>query len=448
MKRRGAFHPEKTLLALTGAKPRLAIAFSGGVDSTVLAHALIRAQRSFAGLRLLHVDHGLQSASASWAAHCARMARTWRVPFVALRADIRKVRGASPEAAARDARYALLARAMEAGEVLVTAQHRDDQVETFLLQLFRGAGVAGLAAMPALAPFAPGRIARPLLDTPRAQLLDYAKAHRLHWVDDPSNEQTVFGRNFLRHRVMPAIRERWPGVDSAIARSAAHMADAHHLLSSQAARDLAAAADGDGLNVAALRALPVARRRNLLRAFVTRAGLEPPQANWLREIVGPMLAARADSQPEIELNGGVLRRRAGRLELQVGSRGRAVSRIESASKSWRWKDQRELIVNDAGDSLRLVDDAAGPLDLDQLPATLTLAPRRGGESLRPGPRARTQSLKSLLQAAKIPLDERTRLPLLFLGDRLIAAGDRWVDASVAATVKSRRRARLRFIRAA
>jgi tRNA(Ile)-lysidine synthase len=444
MKSTGALHPEKNLLELLGSRARIAVAFSGGVDSTVLSHALLSARRKFSGVRLLHVDHGLQSASAHWSRHCARLARSWGVRFVALRADIKRERGASQEAAARAARYALLAQALQPDEVLVTGQHRDDQVETLLLQLFRGAGVAGLAAMPAIAAFGAGRIARPLLDTPRAQILEYARANALHWIEDPTNEQTTFGRNFLRLRVMPAIRERWPGVDQAIARSARHMADAQQLLEAQAGGDLARAADGAGLSVAMLRALPSARQRNLMRAFFTRAGLEPPQANWLREILGPMLTASADAQPELKFPDGLIRRRAGRLELEVKSQDLQKIRNESASKSWRWKHQRELIVNDAGDALALVADPAGPIDLDRLPPILEIKPRRGGEKLRPAPHARTQSLKSLLQAAKIPVDERARLPLLFAGDSLIAAGDRWIDASVAANVNSRHRVRLKW----
>jgi tRNA(Ile)-lysidine synthase len=179
-----------------------------------------------------------------------------------------------------------------------------------------------------------------------------------------------------------------------------------------------------------------------VRAFVARAGLETPQANWLREITGPMLEARIDANPELKLPGGLVRRRAGRLELEVSSEVRDGDQIEIVSKSWRWQKNRALIVNEAGDSLRLAHAADGPIDLDKLPATLTLRARRGGETLRPGVRARTRTLKSLMQAAKMPLDERACVPLLFDGDRLIAAGDRWIDASVSATVKSRRRARL------
>src|SRR5262245_39424875 len=141
------FDPVAHLLAHAGPRPRVVVAFSGGIDSSALVHALARQRRKLGGLRLVHVDHGLQAASGEWAEHCARIARELRVPFVTLKARIERKRGESPEAAAREARYALLEQAMKPDEVLVTAQHRDDQVETLLLQLFRGAGVAGLAAM-------------------------------------------------------------------------------------------------------------------------------------------------------------------------------------------------------------------------------------------------------------------------------------------------------------
>jgi tRNA(Ile)-lysidine synthase len=444
-------NPVDALLELTGAEPRVAVAFSGGLDSSVLAHALVEGRRRFAHLRLLHVDHGLQAASADWAKHCARQARRWRVPFVSLRASIAKTKGDSPEAAARDARYALLAQALEPGEVLVTAQHRDDQAETLLLQLFRGAGVAGLAAMPRIAPYGPGRIARPLLDEPRANLERYARRHDLAWIEDPSNVETRFARNFLRHKVMPVIREKWPFVDASLAQSARYMGDALRLLDADARADLMRAMDGAGLNVAALRALPSSRRRNVLRAFITAAGVDAPSAARMMEIAGSLLMARADAQPEVRWPGGAMRRRAGRLELEVISHDSVERKIENTLKSWQWKDEREFILNGAGDRISFVADSAGPIDLDLLPATLTLRPRAGGETIRPDARARTQSLKKLLQAARISVEERARLPLVFTGEgpkgRLVAVGDRWIDASIAANVKSRRRARLKWTRA-
>jgi tRNA(Ile)-lysidine synthase len=433
-------------------RPRIVVAYSGGLDSTVLTHALRQQRRKLEGLRLVHVDHGLHPASSDWSAHCARQARAWRLPFVALNARVKIVRGESLEAAARDARYALLAQELEEGEVLVTAQHLDDQVETLLLQLFRGAGVAGLAAMPPCTRFAQGLIVRPLLSHTRAELAQYAARHRLQWVEDPSNQAERFGRNFLRHRVMPLLRGRWAGVDAAIARTARHMAEAAGLLDETAQRDLVAVADGDGLNVAALRRLRPVRRRNVLRAFIAGAGLELPSTATMLEIAGTLLAVRADAQPEVSWDGGTLIRRAGRLTLEVKSHDQKIIKPEPALKSWAWKEDREFILNGAGDRLTLADDDVGPIDLDKLPAMLRLRPRRGGERLRPGPQARTQALKKLLQAARLTVEERARLPLLFDGDdskgALIAAGDRWIDASIAANVKSRRRARLIWTRRA
>jgi tRNA(Ile)-lysidine synthase len=370
------------------------------------------------------------------------------VPLTTLRASIAKQKGDSPEAAARDARYALLARALEPGEVLVTAQHQDDQAETLLLQLFRGAGVAGLAAMPRVAPFGPGRIARPLLGESRASLEDHARRHGLEWIEDPSNVETRFARNVLRHKVMPVIRERWPKVDASLALSANYMGDALRLLDADARTALMRAMDGAGLNVAALRALTASRRRNVLRAFIAAAGVDPPSAARMMEISGSLLIARADAQPEVRWSGCVMRRRAGRLELEVTPQDPIGKEIENTLKSWCWKDEREFILNGAGDRISLVADSAGPIDLELLPDTLRLRPRSGGETIRLDARARTQSLKKLLQAARISVEERARLPLLFAGEgpkgRLIAAGDRWIDASIAANVKSRRRARLRW----
>jgi tRNA(Ile)-lysidine synthase len=431
--------PAAALITLAGRKPRVMVAFSGGMDSTVLAHLLVKQRRKLGSLRLAHVDHGLQPASADWSRHCAQLARRWRVPLIQLRARI--VRGkASPEAAARDARYALLAQAMEPGEVLVTAQHRDDQAETLLLQLLRGAGVAGLAAMPVFAPFAPGYLARPLLAVAREDLEATARAARLRWIDDPSNANTRFSRNFVRHRLMPLIREHWPGADKALARSAAHMAEAAVLLHERASQDLARLADGAGLSVSALRALSVPRRRNALRTFIARHGVEMPEASRLREMTGPLLAARADAQPAIAWGDARMVRRDGRLELQ---KSREKPR-EFVAKSWRWQIGQPLSLD--GGSLMIHEDAAGPIDVSQLPPVLELRLRTGGERMRPGHAARTQTLKSLLQNAKVPVEDRATLPLLFAGERLIAAGDRWIDASIAATVKSRRRARLKWTR--
>jgi len=220
------------------------------------------------------------------------------------------------------------------------------------------------------------------------------------------------------------------------------MAEAARLLDERAAQDLAGLADGAGLSVSALRALPVARRRNALRGFIARAGIEMPEGSRLKEMSGPLLDARADAHPEVRWANSRLVRSGGRLQLQ------ALHEVahEFIAKSWRWRADRRLLLGDAG-SLELLDDAAGPIDLARLPRVLELRARSGGERLRLSEKARTQTLKALLQNAKIPVSERAHLPLLFAGDRLIAVAHRWIDESIAATVKSRHRARLKWTRA-
>jgi len=313
-------------------------------------------------------------------------------------------------------------------------------VETLLLQLFRGAGIPGLAAMPALAPFGPGFVARPLLEVSRSEIEALARKARLTWIEDPSNTNTRFSRNFLRQRLMPLIREHWPGVDKAVARSAAHMAAAAALLNERAVQDLARLADGAGVSVTGLRALPVGRRRNALRTFIASHGVEMPEASRLRELSGPLLDARADAQPEVAWADARIVRRSGRLELQTL---REAPR-EFVAKSWRWQVDRRLILEHG--ALEIIDDAAGPIDLALLPKVIDVRARHGGERMRPGAKARMRTLKSLLQDSKIPVEERAQMPLLFANEQLVAAGDRWIDASVAATVKSRRRARLKWAR--
>jgi tRNA(Ile)-lysidine synthase len=242
--------------------------------------------------------------------------------------------------------------------------------------------------------------------------------------------------------VLPAIRQQWIGAVESIARSARHMAEADQLLTALGRADLARAADGDDVNVAVLRTLPAARRRNALRAWMSGRGIETPTTSQMREIAGRLLAARADAQPEIRWPGAVVRRRGGRLLIEVKSEVPVAAAEELISKSWLWSQQRECLLNQQGESLSLVDDPEGPIDLDRVGPALEVRAREGGETIRLGARARTQALKKLIQAAKMSVETRARLPLLFSGDRLVAAGDRWIDASILANDKSPRRARL------
>jgi len=423
----------------------LCVAFSGGADSTALLAALAQLRRPPLRLRALHVDHRLHPHSSSWAAHCRRVARALGVPLRVRTANVPRARGESLEAAARAARYGLLATALAPDEVLLTAHHQDDQLETVLLQLLRGAGIAGIAAMPALAAFARGRLVRPLLPWSRAELTAWARSQGLEWIEDPGNSELRLDRNYLRARVLPLIRERWPAAAATVTRAARHAAEAQRLLDAVGAADAARASFGAMLSAQRLRTLPPERRRNALRFWITAAGHLAPPASRLEEIAGPLLQARADAQPCVRWEGALLQRQADLLSLRAapGTRGVPAApapRLEEVS--WPWRRRRTCALPGCGGKLTLKRDARGPLDLDALPATLTLRARRGGERLRPvraGPR---RALKSLLQEARVPVAERARLPLIFAAETLIAVAGLWLDESVQASAASRRRARL------
>jgi tRNA(Ile)-lysidine synthase len=425
------------------------VAFSGGADSTALLAALAKLPRPPLKLRALHVDHRLHPHSSRWSAHCRRVARALDVPLTVRTATVGRRRGESPEAAARATRYALLGAALTAGEALLTAHHQDDQLETVLLQLLRGAGVAGLAAMPPVAPFARGVLARPLLQLPRAELTAWVSAQGLPWIEDESNELLRFDRNYLRARVLPVIRERWPRAAATVARSARHAAEAQRLLEALGEADAARAACGAMLSAKVLRTLPPDRRRNALRFWISAAGYLAPPSSRLEEIAGPLLAAREDAQPLVTWEGAVVQRQADLLSLRrtATPSGRTAPAPAAAARPleqlvWHWRDRRSCVLPAPFGSLTLRRDARGPLDLDALPPMLILRARRGGERLRPVRGGSRRALKSLLQEARVPVAQRAHLPLIFAGERLIAAADLWLDESVQASGASARRARL------
>jgi tRNA(Ile)-lysidine synthase len=425
--RASPLHPEwlyAQLLRLYphAASARLCVAFSGGEDSTALLGLLAAVPAARVRLRALHIDHGLHPQSAHWARACRATARTLGVPLRTRHLQLGRRRGESLEALARAARYAALAASLRVGEVLLTAHHLEDQFETVLLQLLRGAGLPGLAAMPGVMPLGVGVLARPLLDVPRAQLRAWVQAQRLPCLEDPSNTDEAFDRNFLRHRVLPVIASRWPAAARTVSRSAGYIAQAQALLDELAAADAARAADGAALTVAALRALPLIRRRNALRFWIAQQGHRTPDARRLEEIAVTLLAARVGANPSVRWGASQVQRHAGRLLLEK-------ARAPSTPYELVWDRRRSsrLALPTGAGRLELVPAAHGSIASVGLPAQLTVRSRRGGERLRPRAGGPSRTLKSLLQNAAISLPERQNLPLLFAGEHLVAVADLWVD---------------------
>lgn len=371
----------------------------------------------------IHVHHGLSRNADAWLAHCEAECARLDVPLIARHVQVKR-RGRGIEAAARDVRYAALAEAArEAGaRIVVTAHHRDDRLETFLLQWMRGAGVDGLAAFPPARTFAFDlQLVRPLIDVGRAEIERYVEQHRLRYVDDESNDDTALLRNAVRSDIVPRIEALRFGFRDAAARSIDLVAEAAEAMRSIAASDSNACAEGapDGmLWVDRLAALPMARQTGVLRLWLARAGLEAPSRARLLEMLEQARNARSDARMLVRIGDCEVRRYRGLLLLK---RAHDTSRDTHAVQ---WSGEDEVPVPAWGGVLKFVAVKGEGFDSEWLRAQpLQVRPRGGGERFKPHPARPSKTLKRLFQDAGIPEFERGRLPLLWrAGDLIYVAG--------------------------
>ncbi len=387
---------------------RLVAGLSGGVDSVVLLDLLLRASKKLRfELAALHVNHQINPAAGRWAAFCRAFCRQRGVAFTAVRVKI--PRGESLEAAARDARYRVFA-ALPADHVAL-AHNLDDQAETVLLQLLRGAGVKGMSAMPVIR----NSILRPLLDIPRSEIEAYARRRKLEWIEDESNADVYYDRNFLRHRVLPVIAERYPAYRRTLARASRNLAEAAQLLDDLAAAD--AQLTAGGLEISSLRRLSAPRAKNVIRHFLGLHEVTMPNAARLDESVRQLQSQRA-MHTTIDLGGHLLRRHSNEL--------RIVAKTLSLPGGYchEWHGESRLRLPELGGTLVLKKCRGSGISLARFAgAPVTVRLRRGGERLQLHPQRPRRSLKNLLQESRIPPWERAWLPLLFCGDELVwAAG--------------------------
>jgi tRNA(Ile)-lysidine synthase len=372
-------------------------------------------------VRAVHVDHGLQPASMSLREASVMLCRRLRIPLSIVTVIVEPGSG-SIEAAARDARYRGLAQDLKARECLLTAHHAQDQAETLLMQLLRGAGLKGLSAMPVCRPFAAGWHLRPLLDVPRRDLLSFSAAHGIAAVDDPMNQDLRFDRAYLRSQVWPLIERRWPGAVAVLARTAHHLAEAQELLETSATHHLRRLYDGEALSVSGLRALPRALQINTLRHWLFNAAITPPPAARLTEALRQVFSANPDHLPAIVWGSNALRRYQERLFVTP-----AILPTVGARREWAVGEQAALDLGPGLGKLRWVRETGG-LDASRLPQTLYVEQRRGGEVLKISRRAKTRSVQHLCQSFGVLPWMRDALPMVYAGDALIAIGDLWQDA--------------------
>jgi len=387
---------------------RIAVALSGGIDSIVLLDAAKALAASHPiVLSAIHVHHGLSPNADAWAEFCAAQCAACGVPLTLHRLRLDRRRGRSLEAQARAARYACLADAD--ADIVALAHHADDQAETVLLQLLRGAGPPGLSAMPG---FRPGRPAllRPFLDHTRAQIAAYAVAQQLRWIDDESNADRRLARNALRHEIAPLLAARFPGYPNTLVRAARHQAEAAFLLDELAAADSDGAVSAEGLERARLAGLSPARARNLLRWFLRSRGLRPSSEAKLADMLRQIVGASADARIRIRVD-----------ELDVGChRGRVIVHTPEPQAFERvWLGETEVLL--PGGVLAFKRTHGTGLAMAKLArAKVTLRSRAGGERIRLASDRPTRALKQLLQEAHVPPWIRQALPLVWCGDELAA----------------------------
>jgi tRNA(Ile)-lysidine synthase len=413
----------------------LVVALSGGPDSAALLRATVALGKNFRGLplRAVHIDHGLQPAAADFRAACEKLCAQLRIPLRIVAIEVPHAPGASLEAAARESRYTALSLEMQPLECLLTAHHRQDQAETLLLQALRGAGVKGMSAMPECRPFGPGWHVRPLLGVAHGDLKQFGEHERSASVDpagdpsidpsiDPMNQDLRFDRVYLRTALWPLIEKRWPGAATALTRAARHMAEAQRLLEMAAGADVARLRDGDALSIPGLRALSPLQRVNAVRLWVSQQGLEAPSTARLIEALRQVFDAEADHQPAIVWGGHALRRYRQRLFVTRADPPRVPD-----ARAWAAAAGSSLELGPALGNLTWVAQRGG-IAAERLPAGVVVRRRDGGETLKPAPSARTQTVQHLYQALGVLPWMRDALPLVFAGDELIAIADLWLDA--------------------
>lgn len=393
---------------------QLLVGFSGGLDSTVLLHRLKcwRDREPDVQLRAMHIHHGLSAHADDWVAHCEAVCSAWAIPLVVERVTLAD-EGLGTEAQARKARYAAFSAALQPGEALVTAQHLDDQCETFLLALKRGSGPAGLSAMPERADFAGTALIRPLLGETRASLEAWAHQHHLRWIEDESNQDDSYDRNFLRLRVLPLLNERWTHFSEAAARSALLCAEQESLLDELLREELETLITADGaLVLAPLEAMSPARRAALIRRWLAFHRAAMPSRAMLNRIWDEVAQAREDAAPRIYLNGFEVRRYKDQL-WWVKSLPSLADRI----LDWPSPEQALTLPVNAGvvalsrsGNVRLPEPGENVTVRFRASGMLHIVGRNGG-----------RKLKKIWQEQNVPPWLRDTTPLLFYGDTLIAA---------------------------
>lgn len=410
---------------------RFLIAYSGGIDSHVLLHRMLdyQHQNPAIQLRAIHVHHGLSPNADAWLQHCEKICRDAQIEFISAHIEIHRGGGNSLEAQARSRRYQVMADHLFEDECLLTAHNADDQAETVLLQLLRGAGPKGLSAMPICKFFGSGIHCRPLLAYSRAEIEAYAHLHQLHWIEDESNVDLRFDRNYIRHQIMPVLKSRWPSAVTTINRVATHCQMSQQLCDQLAQIDLETchAAEGSLLLVPLLQ-LSLSRQVNVIRFWLHQRGFHVPDASQLDHIISDVLHSDFDAQPCVRFANVEVRR--------SGDHIYALQKLlaHEASMILAWDLTGTFSLPNGLGELQAELVTGEGIRSDLVREKFTVRFRQGGEHCQPQHRQHTHALKKLMQEWKIPAFLRDRVPLIYYGEELAAVVGYCIDKKFAASL--------------
>ncbi|MCP5160209.1 MAG: tRNA lysidine(34) synthetase TilS [Hahellaceae bacterium] len=416
------------------------VAYSGGLDSSVLLHLSCYWCRYHqqALPRAVHVHHGLSPSADEWLQHCLDQSALLGVTLVGRRVAL-SLSGKGIENAAREARYTVFEEVLDQGEVLLQAHHLGDQAETLLLRLLRGAGIEGLAAMPVQRSLGKGSLYRPLLGISRALILRIGQALGLTWIHDESNDAVDFDRNYLRHEVLPKLAERWPAAEARFAATARHCGEVAMLMDDLARRDFCTVSLSEhamALSLEALTQLPAGRQKGVLRYWFRRLEVPVPGEKVFAAIQSDLIAAREDANPEVRWGDVVLQRSRQQLHLARKALPDAATRVRS-SAIVSFDPYIDEHVYWMGRAWKVIRKGAGQclpgvwLRYPQPNESASLRLRGGGETIRQAGDMHHRTLKYLFQHHAIPVWEREGLPLVFIGEQLVGVADRFVAAEAA-----------------
>ncbi|MDG0968924.1 MAG: tRNA lysidine(34) synthetase TilS [Porticoccaceae bacterium] len=407
------------------AAPQILVGFSGGLDSTVLLHWLhtfIAKDR----LTAIHVNHGLSAHATEWQTHalqfCMALGVTCHCESVGVIPN-----GGDLENRARQARYAVFEQRLVSGGILLLGHHQDDQSETVLYRLLRSAGPKGLSGIPVTRSLGCGHVHRPLLSVSKLELKQYAAQESLTFVEDDSNSSDIHDRNFLRHRIMPILAQRWPDYLQRLTGAAAINLDTQELCRALAHEDLQSLEvrkerGGLSLSLARFEALTAVRQRNVLRYWRPSHEYNGPNAKIIAEVLLSVIDAKIDANPKLIYQGTEYRRFSNRLYMLDAHRFSHAQPQAMDEFDWCYDD-----VVDLGGHMQLTAASSLGSGLRVPPTRMfTVRMRRGGETCHPVGRTHSNSLKKCLQEFGLEPWWRDKIPLIFVGPELVAVGDLWV----------------------